>query len=775
MSRRTGLSRRATVRLGWRLLRIREPRRAVSLALVVVGLAVAVVSVLSAVSAYTVVGARTDRTVARAQATATDTEPATAWVDVHRQPFHNRTLLRVDIALSAAPPPPPPGVVRWPAPGEEMVSPAYRAGSATDPSLRAYAPGRDVGTVGNAGLRSPDELVVYRGVNRADLPRGGAGIVARTDQVPRALAIDTFDIPAGQLRTLIVTVLVCLGLPLLAFLSVAARLSASTRARRLAALHLLGMSPSTVRAVNAVEVALLAATGAALGLLLDIPVNTVFAGSGLVGFTWFPADTALSTTGALTVVVVTAVLAVGVSRRVDDGAGLTTVSTRRAADRSSTSPWRVVPLLLGTLVLLAVVIVGFRRAPDAVAYANLDLVMLASVGVTGLGLLWAVSPLTAIAGRLAHRRGRSLGARLGGARAAFDPAGSARLVAGLAILVFAVGVAIGQTRDARAVSEPTGATVDVTVDAQDLPSATVGAALINDTSTPAVATITTEADNPRFIKATVATCAQITRFLELAPTATSGCVDGTAYWPTTVAPSDRTLTGLPLPTALQNQLTPGSLPTALADGLPLSDVLITSPAASVITTQNTTTTGPGLKDTAGTAPASAAQITLRAPTDRVEQTLATIYTAAPYSQPTAFGVNPDSHEHLAMINGYLHLGLLGGALIALLALVAALADRATERRRADHELLAAGAPVATVAAAHGWEVALTLGVGLGTAITTGILGGTAWQLSGGLVRTPDYTAIAELVALALIVGALAVIAAATAAPRHPDAAVLRSE
>ena len=766
--------RRLAWRLGWRFLRVREPRRIVSLVLIVVGVGLAVLSVLCAVAAFTVVGEREDRTLARALTRAADSEPATAWVDVHRQPYGERMVLRVDVALSQNPPSPPPGLGRWPAPGEMVVSPAFREASSTDRTLAEYAPGRSVGTVGEEGLRSPAELAVYRGVPRETLPRGGIGIVNRVDQAPRTLVRDTFDMSDKQVGALAAVVIVCLGLPLLAFLAVAARLSATTRARRLTTLHFLGVPRSAVGAINSVEILVLAATGAVGALALYPVVNDALAESNLVGITWFPRDTALDVRTVVAVLGLVAVLAGLAARRVDRDGAATSTRTRRTATPGTVSRWRLAPLAIGLAALVGQVATGFARPAGTSPYVHLDLLMLGAVLVTGLGLLWAVSPLTHLAGRLARHRGRTLAVRLGGARAAFDPAGTARLVAGLALLVFAVGVAIGQTRDARAVSDPTTVTVDVAVNVQDLPDPASGARLLATSAAPGVVQVVTDPRDPRFLRATVASCVQIGRYLELPGESLRGCTEGTAYWAPTVAPEDRLLGGLPLPPTLIARVASGGMPPEVAARLPEADVLITAPSAAVITPANIATSGPG-PDPSATVYNDSAKISLRAPRQQVDRTFADIYTVAPYSQPTAFGLDPDSGENLAMINGYIRLGLLGGALMALFALVAALADRTTERRRADHELLAAGAPRSLVRRAHRWEVALTVGVALAVAGVSGTLGGLAWQLAGGLARTPDWTSITALTAGAVLVGVVASYAAAAVAPGTPDPSILRSE
>lgn len=771
--RRRAVPRRLAWRLGRQLLRIRDTRRLVSLGLIVLGTGLAVLSVLSAVAAFAVVGARQDRTLDRALADAGESEPATAWTDVHRQPYGNRMVLRVDVALGADPPPPPPGVSRWPAAGEELVSPAFASASAADPTLTTYAPGRVVGTVGDRGLRFPAELVVYRGVRRSDLPRGGNGIVARTDQAPHSLFRDTLDMPGKQVAALAAIVVVCLGLPLLAFLAVAARLSASTRARRLATLNFLGVPRSTVRMINSVELLVLGLAGAAWALIAQPLVNRALARSNIVGVTWFADDTALRPGTAVGVAVAVALLAGWAARRVDRGESLTSARTRRSAVPRSVSSWRLVPLSLGVSALLGQVVTGFSRPAGTATYVHLDVVMLGTVLLTGFGLLWALNPLTRFAGRLAAVRGRGLAVRLGGARAAFDPAATGRLVAGLAVLVFAVGVAIGQTRDARAVSEPTLPTVEISVNAQDLPDPDAGARLLATGSAPGVSEVFTDPRNPVFLRGTVADCAQIGRFLHLDRPAEHGCAERTAYWSPQVDPANRSLDSLPLPPELRAGAAVAELPGPLAALLPDVDVLLTAPAAGVLTRAVTSVVGSD-SDPTTIQYTDSIRLVLAAPRGRVTTAFADIYAVAPYSQPTAFGLDPDTHENLAMVNGYIRFGLLGGALMALLALVAALADRTTERRRADHELLAAGVPSGLLRRAHRWEVALTVGIALLAAGGSGVLGGLAWQLAGGLNRTPDWGSIAGLAVLAVTVGAVAAFAASALAPRSPDPEVLRS-
>ncbi|HEY0486921.1 MAG TPA: hypothetical protein VGD72_11785, partial [Mycobacteriales bacterium] len=104
----------------------------------------------------------------------------------------------------------PPGLDRVPAPGEVVLSPAMRA-LRSDPgtTLVERYPGRDVGTVGRAGLVGPEELVVWVGVERDRMPEtrvvsgfGGAGVADIAD-VPSELRLAVPLLVVGFLLPLV--------------------------------------------------------------------------------------------------------------------------------------------------------------------------------------------------------------------------------------------------------------------------------------------------------------------------------------------------------------------------------------------------------------------------------------------------------------------------------------------------------------------------------------------------------------------------------------------
>ncbi|MCB7135945.1 FtsX-like permease family protein [Cellulosimicrobium marinum] len=766
------MTRLGVLLLGVRLLRAGGPRRWWSRLLVVAGVAMAVVGTLVCVAAATVVHAQSERTWDRSFTSATDGASAQARVTVSRIAYEDRMLLRVDVDPLDGALPLPPGVDRWPGPGEVVLSPAARALTDVD-AFRALVPGTAVGTVADAGLRGPDELVAYRGVLQSEQPRGGEAVVAPGAPGAGAHDRDTPDVPSGQVAALVALLAVLVGMPVAAFLGVATRLSASTRARRLAVLQFLGAPDATVRAVNTVEVVTLSVVGWVCGLAVFPWVNSLVAGSGFLGTTWFTEDTALTPATAVVPGGVLVLLAVLAGRRVD--ATTTTRAGLRSADPArAVSAWRLAPLLLGLTSLTAQVVVGAQR-PAGAAPVRLDLVMSAAVLVTAIGLAVATPWVVRRTGLLLAARGRSVAARLGGSRAAFDPRDGARLVVALTLLVMAAGVTIGQTRDARAVSVPVTAVVPVSVDASELPPGGTQA-LAERLAGPVVGLAASDPSSPRFVLAAVATCDQADAWLAaLGGARLSGCeygsvlTSGLHHDARSVGPGDvPALAPVAGDLPLRGELPEGAARLLAEDGV---DLLVTLDPALVL---DAVPRGPQVDASGATVFSTNALLVAAVPRGDLSTALAAVYDVAPYSQPTAVGLDPDSGRTIAMTNGFIRLGLLLGALMTALALAVALADRVTTRRRADTGLLAAGAEVRLLRAAHRWEAVTTLGSGALLAFVCGTLGGLAWQYAGGLVREPDWPAVLALGGLTAAAVLGVALAAGAAAPRSIDPEALRS-
>ncbi|WP_371625618.1 ABC transporter permease [Streptomyces sp. NBC_01116] len=262
--------------------------------------------------------------------------------------YHDRTVAGYLMRPDGSTPVLPPGVERFPAPDTMVVSPALREllDEPGNELLRDRLPYRITGTVGDAGLLSPGELLYYAGSDALTPANGGHRIAAYGD--------DRQGIPLPPLLiVLVIMVCVVLLAPVAIFIATAVRFGGDRRDRRLAALRLVGADIRTTRRIAAGE----ALFGALLGLLFGLVFFLV--GRQFVGAVeiWdvsaFPADLApdLRLASLIAVAVpLTAVLVTLVAMRsvVIEPLGV----VRRGRERGRRLWWRL-PVPLAGLVVLA--------------------------------------------------------------------------------------------------------------------------------------------------------------------------------------------------------------------------------------------------------------------------------------------------------------------------------------------------------------------------------------------------------------------------------------
>ncbi|WP_097870059.1 FtsX-like permease family protein [Streptomyces sp. rh34] len=262
--------------------------------------------------------------------------------------YRDRTVAGYLMRPDGSTPVLPPGLDRFPAPDTMAVSPALRELLAEPGNelLRERLPYEITGTIGDAGLRSPNELLYYAGSDTLTPAAGGHRIAAYGD--------DRQGDPLPPLL-LVLVIMVCVVLlaPVAIFIATAVRFGGDRRDRRLAALRLVGADIRTTRRIAAGE----ALFGALLGLLFGLVFFLV--GRQFVGAVeiWdvsvFPADLApdlrLATLIAVAVPL-TAVLVTLVAMRsvVIEPLGV----VRRGRDRGRRLWWRL-PVPLAGLAVLA--------------------------------------------------------------------------------------------------------------------------------------------------------------------------------------------------------------------------------------------------------------------------------------------------------------------------------------------------------------------------------------------------------------------------------------
>ncbi|MDX2918772.1 MULTISPECIES: ABC transporter permease [Streptomyces] len=261
--------------------------------------------------------------------------------------YRDRTVAGYLMRPDGSTPVLPPGVDRFPAADTMVVSPALKE-LLTDPGnalLRERLPYEITGTIGDAGLRSPHELLYYAGSDTLTPAKGGHRVDGYGDSREGA------PLPP-LLIVLVVMVCVVLLVPVAIFIATAVRFGGDRRDRRLAALRLVGADIRTTRRIAAGE----AMFGALLGLLIGVAFflgGRLFVGSVEIwDVSAFPADLLPDPRLALLIVVavpLTAVLVTLVAMRsvVVEPLGV----VRRGRERGRRLWWRLLMPAAGLAVL----------------------------------------------------------------------------------------------------------------------------------------------------------------------------------------------------------------------------------------------------------------------------------------------------------------------------------------------------------------------------------------------------------------------------------------
>ncbi|MEU9449886.1 FtsX-like permease family protein [Streptomyces sp. NPDC048277] len=474
--------------LTWHLARSSGRRGLQSQLLAAGAAAVGSLVLLILLAAYLGSGARADRTAWRTpeadrhgtavQALATTyvrDEPVTV-VSLAQLPHHAGT-------------PAPPGLSAFPKPGEVYVSPALADRLRTLPASRLadrFPKVRSYGTIGAAGLASPDELVAVVGRSSADpaVADSAAGDGLWDEGLTARAVVSGF--PGAQRSVFTAAdqsaVLLGVGLlvvPVAVLASAAGRLGAARREQRLAALRLAGATPRQILAMTGAESAAVGATGAVTGalaycallpLLARVPygVGGWYVGELWVGLPWLLA----------VVLAVTGLIAVSAMSMLRQVAG----SPLGVAQQANPRRTRLVRLLLFVAVL--VYIKAAARGSELTAPRIVGFIVL-FYGAFWMFGPWVVDRLGRITGRFARRPATLLAAR----RLSDDPRGAWRTVSGLVLAGFVAGfltvghlgvlgsgfrsdeVAVptstGTVAEARALLKDAGVTAEVTPGGED--------------------------------------------------------------------------------------------------------------------------------------------------------------------------------------------------------------------------------------------------------------------------------------------------------------------
>lgn len=360
----------------------------------------------------------------------------------------------------------PPGVESVPAPGSAVVSPALARELEDSEALAASFRYEVTGEIAPPGLVSPDELFAYVGSTKEALPETALRLRGFGEDVNPEV-----DVADGDRKTINLAFIGLVGIPLCVYFAICARLSAAARDRRLAALRLLGMTRRDAHKVNAFEVVLTAAVGGLAGAGIFALTAPALSGLGIGGIVWFADDGRLPAPLVILALLAIASLAWASGRVGARRAVANALFVRRQSKPVGLSAWRLLPLVLGTGLLIGLIVSSIGKPVGQGSGNAGPLLLLLGVflGLVGLALGFSVIAV-GLGARWGERTSR-LAVRLGMKRLAFDPSGSVRVVTGLVVVVFGLGFANGLQRDAQAANTDLGRTQTLSLQAAEVPAA----------------------------------------------------------------------------------------------------------------------------------------------------------------------------------------------------------------------------------------------------------------------------------------------------------------
>ena len=432
------------IRLGLRLTLGSGREAALRVFVTAAAVALGVGLLLAALAGVNGLHAQTDRGAwldTSAQASPPTSAAGLWWLSSTDQ-FGNQAIDRVDVAAAGPDAPVPPGIVHLPGPGEYYASPALTTLLQSEPAneLRDRYPGRQIGIIGAAALPSPNSLIIVIGHTAHQLSQVPGAV--EVGAIQRTLAsCYACQNPIGSgpvLQWILAGGAVFLLLPVLILIATASRLSAARREERFAAMRLVGATPRQISVVSAVEAAVAAFAGVAVGfalfyvfrpLLYHVPFTGAPFAEGDLSLHWI--DVVLALLGVPGAAVVSARLAL---RRVQ-------ISPLGVNRRSASRPPRIVriiPLLAGIAVL-----VYFDAHGKPGSNGGQLLELLVGFVLLVVGLVLAGPWLTTAGSRLMVKRASRPATLLAGRRLLDNPKAAFRFISGLVIALFVASALIG--------------------------------------------------------------------------------------------------------------------------------------------------------------------------------------------------------------------------------------------------------------------------------------------------------------------------------------------
>ncbi|MEV4944600.1 ABC transporter permease [Streptomyces sp. NPDC053755] len=692
-----------------------------------------------------------------------DRSPNTGLVYLsHEDAYGAQRLRRVFLAGPISDSTPvPPGVSRLPAAGEVVVSPRLEEVLTEHPDLAGLLPGTVTGTIGPAGLTGPDELYAYIGTTTDQLA-DASPLHHFGGRYPRFNAVEesTLDILRFTLSCVVL-------LPLAVFLSVCARLSAESRARRLASLRLVGLSVKNTIRVNAAETVTAAFLGAFVGVGIYITANEIMARIGLPGLHWYPSDGHPTVSTLSFCLMGSPALAWFVGRHHARQAALTPLNVRRSAVGRPPNRYGTLLLVPGLGVIGGYCVLSVLGKDPSGGSAN-SLLVPGAVLLTGAGLVFGLAPATSwLASRLA-RTARSLPLALAMRRMEVEPGSSLRVVTGLVLLVYATSLTQGVLVELSQVSRNTSPVQTYRLSLAELsPQQRESIVRVEGVRSHSVVTRSWTPNSEAFgptIYAAIGSCAQYASFTK----SVSGCVDGKVLRLSHANLSEE-----------QNSKPLLSYPFLLQSGRKFT---VTVPKqAAVVHNHQLAGISPDVLVPPSHLPPGAIladsdlNLLSSSEPETVRRVLDGVGAIAPTARVQPVGIHIEALQQLTVIRSLLAAGMVLGLVISVAAFVVSVADRAMERRSQVTALVLLGARAGTLRAAQCVQVLVPLGVGLGAAVVTGWLAESSYLITGGGAVHWDWSGLPLLLACTLGVLVVAGVASLPLVRRHVDPEHIRRD
>jgi hypothetical protein len=403
----------------------RESRTRLVVTAVAVAIGVAILlAVLADFHAFRVTNNRPTWENTTASRTAASSDRTELW-NYSNDIYQGTTIERLDVAALGARAPVLPGLSRMPGPGQYYASPAMAALLRTVPAdeLGDRFPGKLVGTIGQAALTGPNELVIVIGYRPATLAA-----------LPATIRVDSIATTAGKqiwspyFRDAFIGGAIAFVFPILILIGTATRLAAARREERYAALRLCGATSRQISVIAALDSLISALLGSIAGIGIFLLLRPTLANTAITSERYFANEVTPTLVGYLAVLVImpigAAVTGLLSLRRVR----ISPLGVSRKVTPPPPSVWRTLPLILGLVLFAFGLAVSNHKTIGGPAVPGLLIVL--------VGLVIAGPWLTGKAARAVPKVLSGASPVLAGRRLGDNPKAAFRSVSGLVLAVF---------------------------------------------------------------------------------------------------------------------------------------------------------------------------------------------------------------------------------------------------------------------------------------------------------------------------------------------------